>query len=845
MGKKSSRAPASKTASAAQPAASGATVTSKKSSILRAAFSPSEYQLALFASVIQGLDSQHLRIHDIHTGALQCEHAVAPKESITSLDWGFLHSSSREQQLNKKRKRKSDVNGQDKSGRDAVIAFGTSSSDIRIYSPAEDKVLYTLAGVHDGAIKDFKFTAGASTPQGWSIGGDNRLVQWDLTTRQSIRVINIPTTSNVSALSRPIVSNTPVICATQTPVILDVENSDVGSITFPSMTNPIHTLLPSSAVSIKDNNFIAADNARYITVFDPKTKGIAYNLVAEKEVASLSLSDNVAEEDDSLEKQVLAVLVDDGSVELFNRPFVQSAGQSGSKTTSLKARAKQMTRKADAVLKIVRPDTRKAVAALQVGFQGSDLFVAWAEGGLNVIFERVRWQDKDTGNLVLSGPTEIASRKSASVLGSAAVVEERQTSKSHVNETKATVESGLYSEDVEMDDAHIDDDAISISDSEDASDAEGQDKKRQTKKVNGVNGISKDAIPDSEGDEEEEDGEDATGEPTFGELVQRSSAIDVEAELEFDANTGTLVPTASSNKKAVAPIPSGVSLTTVLSQALKTNDAEMLESCFRTSDTNIIRTTVQRLNSTLAGTLIQRIAERMASRPGRYGHLLAWVQWTCIAHGGAIAGNAEILKRMTSLYKVMEQRSRSLPSLLLLKGKLDMLDAQINLRQSMADSRKHGLDDGELLESVTHYAGASNDDSEAERRRKRKKTSKSKSTRDGFEDEVADMDDEMADVLGLGSDEDEDEGSEEDADEDGDMIDIEAEESLDDDDDDDEEEEEEDEEEDDDSDAASDMRDFIADSEEEISESEEEREDQKRAQSQRSSKKAKANKSRR
>lgn len=184
MGKKSSRPPASKTASAAKPAAEAATVAGQKSSILRAAFSPSEYQLALFASVIQGLDSQHLRIHDIHTGALQCEHAVAPKESITSLDWGFLHSQ-RDQQ-NKKRKRKSGVNGaaDDKS---AVVAFGTSSSDIRMFSPAEDKVLYTLAGVHDGGIKDFKFTVGQSTSHGWSIGGDNRLVQWDLLTRQSIR----------------------------------------------------------------------------------------------------------------------------------------------------------------------------------------------------------------------------------------------------------------------------------------------------------------------------------------------------------------------------------------------------------------------------------------------------------------------------------------------------------------------------------------------------------------------------------------------------------------------------------------------------------------------------------
>lgn len=185
MAKKSSRQPASKTSSAAAPAASAGTAAGSRSSILRAAFSPSEYQLALFASVIQGLDSQHLRIHDIHTGALQCEHAVAPRESITSLDWGYFPSGRDSNTPKKKRKRNSNVHEHG----DAVVAFGTSSSDIRMYSPEEDKILGTLTGAHDGGIRDFKFTAGKSAEQGWSIGGDQKLVQWDLRTGQSIRYV--------------------------------------------------------------------------------------------------------------------------------------------------------------------------------------------------------------------------------------------------------------------------------------------------------------------------------------------------------------------------------------------------------------------------------------------------------------------------------------------------------------------------------------------------------------------------------------------------------------------------------------------------------------------------------
>lgn len=185
MGKKTSR-PSTKVGSAASPAAGLSH--GSKSSILRAAFSPSEYQLALFASVIQGLDAQHLRIHDTNTGRLQCEHALSPKETVTSLDWGYYTGKNRDQSK-KKRKRGSDVNGNadgfDQG--DVVVAFGTSNSEIRMFSPTEDKVVGTLTGAHEKGVKDFKFTAGRPGQEGWSIGGDNKLIQWDLRTGKTIR----------------------------------------------------------------------------------------------------------------------------------------------------------------------------------------------------------------------------------------------------------------------------------------------------------------------------------------------------------------------------------------------------------------------------------------------------------------------------------------------------------------------------------------------------------------------------------------------------------------------------------------------------------------------------------
>lgn len=191
MGKKQPRPSASKAASAASSAASGLTHTGNKSSILRAAFSPSEYQLALFASVIQGLDAQHVRIHDTITGKLQCDHPLAPKETVTSLDWGYFSGKQKEQPKKKRKRRPSDANGAEVDGLDQgdiVVAFGTTKSDVRMYSPLIDKIVMTLTGAHDKGVRDFKFTTGKPGQEGWSIGDDNKLVQWDLRSGQSTRL---------------------------------------------------------------------------------------------------------------------------------------------------------------------------------------------------------------------------------------------------------------------------------------------------------------------------------------------------------------------------------------------------------------------------------------------------------------------------------------------------------------------------------------------------------------------------------------------------------------------------------------------------------------------------------
>ncbi|KAI0008738.1 NUC189-domain-containing protein [Xylariaceae sp. FL0662B] len=190
--------------------------------------------------------------------------------------------------------------------------------------------------------------------------------------------------------------------------------------------------------------------------------------------------------------------------------------------------------------------------------------------------------------------------------------------------------------------------------------------------------------------------------PTLGELARAHDTIDVPTAISAQSSA------LAAPGRSLAP-PSSSSLGTVLSQALRTDDADLLESCLHTTDLATVRNTIQRLDSTLAGTLLTKLAARMHRRPGRAGSLMTWVQWTLVAHGGTLATQPGLAKRLSELHRVLEERSRGLNSLLALKGKLDLLEAQMELRRGMRRNTDPDEDDEE--DGVVYVEG---EESEAE-----------------------------------------------------------------------------------------------------------------------------------
>lgn len=156
---------------------------SAASAVQKASFSPASLHLSLFASLIDGVDSQRLRVHDSANGRLRCDYAIDRGVTCNSLSWSTLDDGGK-----KKRKRKRVEEGNVKGDVDnVVIALGTNKGSILLFSPTEASLIGKLEGGHVGAVADFKFAGGGKGYSGWSCGSDGKLVEWNWKTQQVVR----------------------------------------------------------------------------------------------------------------------------------------------------------------------------------------------------------------------------------------------------------------------------------------------------------------------------------------------------------------------------------------------------------------------------------------------------------------------------------------------------------------------------------------------------------------------------------------------------------------------------------------------------------------------------------
>ncbi|KAI9869476.1 MAG: Small subunit (SSU) processome component [Trichoglossum hirsutum] len=325
----------------------------------------------------------------------------------------------------------------------------------------------------------------------------------------------------------------------------------------------------------------------------------------------------------------------------------------------------------------------------------------------------VRWQG---GGFSVGGQKESMKGKMLELEKGPMLNGVKDLGKTKVDDARAVVVNGADSEDLHM---RLGDEVGSSGESEEEDedeDEEEEDDEDEDEEEDGGDkpGHDRQVARQEDGDHDmaDEPAEEG-GEPSFGDLVHAQVSQPIEVETAFaDQDICTNSKEALKLiKTRPLEVPDSLSLGTVITQALRTNDVTLLESCLHTTDLSTIRSTIERLDSKLAANLLSKLADRLHRRPGRAGSLMVWVQWTLVSHGGYLASQPDSMKQLRSLSKVISERVNALQPLLALKGKLDMLAAQSQLRrgmQSAAAAAQAREDDDE--EGVIYVEGQEEED---------------------------------------------------------------------------------------------------------------------------------------
>ncbi|KAL0027112.1 hypothetical protein WJX79_006926 [Trebouxia sp. C0005] len=153
---------------------------------------------------------------------------------------------------------------------------------------------------------------------------------------------------------------------------------------------------------------------------------------------------------------------------------------------------------------------------------------------------------------------------------------------------------------------------------------------------------------------------------------------DVELTLEQRVNALQLHQTPGVPKAVdpASPSDKAVSVTVLLTQALRADDRQLLEKCFAISNDRVVKSTVQQLAPQDVARLLQVAVQRLQSSPKRGRQIATWLRAMLLHHTAYLMSAPGVQASLTGLYQAIEARLALYKPLVSLQGRLDLLLSQ-------------------------------------------------------------------------------------------------------------------------------------------------------------------------
>lgn len=130
-----------------------------------------------------------------------------------------------------------------------------------------------------------------------------------------------------------------------------------------------------------------------------------------------------------------------------------------------------------------------------------------------------------------------------------------------------------------------------------------------------------------------------------------------------------------------------------LAQSLTSNDVKLLETCLGNTDTDLIDATIAHLSVLQIIPLLNAIVERFERNAQRAPALLKWIRAVVVQQSAYLASTKELQRKIQDVHTILQERAKPLQTLEKLRGRLELVMGQGELRRKLMEQQKQATID--------------------------------------------------------------------------------------------------------------------------------------------------------